>query len=78
MKRILITGINSYVGRSFMDYMKSRPGYKCIAISMRDGSWRNEDFSHFDTVFGCTPSLSAICFWVIPFDLRRSRSSFPF
>lgn len=51
MKRILITGINSYVGRSFMDYMKSRPGYKCIAISMRDGSWRNEDFSHFDTVF---------------------------
>ena len=51
MKRLLLTGINSYVGKSFADYMKNRPGYKCVAISMRDGSWKDEDFSHFDTVF---------------------------
>jgi len=51
MKKILITGINSYVGKNFADYMKNRPGYKCVAISMRDGSWRDEDFSDFDTVF---------------------------
>ena len=51
MKKILITGINSYVGKSFLDYMKNRTGYKCVAVSMRDGSWREEDFSSFDTVF---------------------------
>lgn len=51
MKNILITGINSYVGRSFADYMKNRPGYNCVSISMRDGSWSGEDFSCFDTVF---------------------------
>lgn len=51
MKSILITGINSYVGKSFSGYMKSRPGYKTVSISMRDGSWRQEEFSGFDTVF---------------------------
>lgn len=51
MKSILITGINSYVGKSFSDYIKSRPGYKAVSISMRDGSWREEDFSGFDCVF---------------------------
>ena len=51
MKSVLVTGINSYVGKSFSDYMKSRPGYKIVSISMRDGSWREEDFSGFDCVF---------------------------
>ena len=51
MKSVLITGINSYVGKSFSDYMKNRPGYKIVSISMRDGSWKNEDFSGFDSVF---------------------------
>ena len=51
MKSILVTGINSYVGKSFSDYMKNRPGYKVVSISMRDGSWKNEDFSGFDSVF---------------------------
>lgn len=51
MKSVLITGINSYVGRSVSDYLKNRPGYKTASISMRDGSWRNEDFSGFDSVF---------------------------
>ena len=51
MKSVLVTGINSYVGKSFSDYMKSRPGYKTVSISMRDGSWRAEDFSGFDSVF---------------------------
>ena len=51
MKNILITGINSYIGKSFSDYMKNRPGYKCVAISLRDGSWKEEHFTGFDTVF---------------------------
>ena len=51
MKRILITGISSYVGKSFAEYMQGRPGYETVSLSMRDGSWRGEDLSGFDAVF---------------------------
>lgn len=51
MKRILITGINSYLGKSFKSYIERFPGYTAVAISMRDGSWRDEDFTGFDTVY---------------------------
>lgn len=51
MKNILITGITSYVGHSFEKYMRDFPDYNIVSISMRDGSWRDEDFSRFDTVF---------------------------
>ncbi len=51
MKRILITGVNSYLGKRFKDYMAARPGYATVSISMRDGSWRNEDFRGFDVIY---------------------------
>ena len=51
MKRILITGINSYIGKSFSAYMKNREGYQLVSISLRDGSWREESFAGFDVVF---------------------------
>ena len=51
MKRILISGINSYIGKSFKDYIALFPGYESVSISMRDGSWREEDFSGIDVVF---------------------------
>ena len=51
MKRILITGINSYLGKSFKSYMEGFPGYSTVSISMRDGSWREEDFSGIDAVY---------------------------
>lgn len=51
MKRILITGVNSYVGKSFAEFMQGRPGHETVSLSMRDGSWRDEDFSGFDVVF---------------------------
>ncbi len=51
MKRILITGINSYLGKCFKRYIEGFPGYSTVSISMRDGSWRDEDFTGIDTVF---------------------------
>lgn len=51
MKRILITGINSYLGKSFKSYMEVFPGYSTVSISMRDGSWREEDFTGIDAVY---------------------------
>lgn len=51
MKRILITGINSYLGDRFRQYMEQFPDYATVSISMRDGSWRGEDFTGFDVVY---------------------------
>lgn len=53
MKRILITGANSYIGTSFENYAtKNYPNdFSIDTIDMIDGSWRNKDFSPFDIVF---------------------------
>lgn len=51
MKKILITGANSYIGTSFEKYIKSFDGYAVDTVDMIDGSWREKDFSEYDTVF---------------------------
>ena len=51
MKRILITGINSYLGKNFKRYIEQFPDYSTVSISMRDGLWREEDFTGFDVVY---------------------------
>lgn len=51
MKRILITGINSYLGKSFKSYIEGFPGYSTVSVSLRNGAWRDEDFSGIDTVY---------------------------
>lgn len=52
MKRILITGSNSYVGRSLMKWLeKYLELYSVDAISVRDDSWIRSDFSKYDVVF---------------------------
>ncbi|MGB4408165.1 MAG: NAD-dependent epimerase/dehydratase family protein [Sphaerochaeta sp.] len=52
LKRILITGANSYVGTSFENYMKQWPEtYQVDTVDMIDGSWREKDFSEYDVVF---------------------------
>lgn len=51
MKRILITGINSYVGNSFAEWVADSPeSYSVTKISLRDGTWKEKDFSEFDVV----------------------------
>ena len=52
MKKILITGANSYIGKSFESYVKQYSGeYLVDTIDMIDGSWREKDFSSYDVVY---------------------------
>lgn len=53
MKRVLITGANSYVGVEFEKYLSFFQGdfYKVDTIDMISDEWRNVDFSNYDTVF---------------------------
>ena len=53
MKKILITGANSYIGTSFEKYIKENfpENYSVDTIDMIDGSWRDKDFSGYDSVF---------------------------
>lgn len=52
MKRILITGANSYIGTSFERYMSQWPDrYKTDTVDMLDGSWRTKSFAGYDTVY---------------------------
>lgn len=53
MKKILITGANSYIGTSFEKYIKENylDAYSVDTVDMIDGSWRDKDFSRYDCVF---------------------------
>ncbi|MGF3105742.1 NAD-dependent epimerase/dehydratase family protein [Rossellomorea sp. DUT-2] len=51
MKKILITGKNSYVGKSFKSWLGNYPDkYSIDFISLRENSWKEEDFSVYDVV----------------------------
>ncbi|SDI42225.1 NAD-dependent epimerase/dehydratase family protein [Natribacillus halophilus] len=51
MKRVLITGVNSYVGNSLETWLSKDPdNYSVDKISLRDHSWKDQDFSNYDTV----------------------------
>lgn len=52
MKRVLITGANSYIGTSFETYMcQWKDTYQIDTVDMIDGTWREKDFSVYDVVF---------------------------
>lgn len=52
MKKILITGANSYIGTSFEKYMQQYADeYQVDTIDMIDGSWREKSFSGYDIVY---------------------------
>lgn len=52
MKKILITGANSYIGTSFEKYMSQWPEqYQVDTVDMVDGSWREKSFAGYDAVF---------------------------
>ena len=53
MKKILITGANSYIGTSFECYLRENypNDYVIKTLDMIDGNWKNYDFSNYDTVF---------------------------
>ena len=52
MKKILITGANSYIGTSFEKWVAQWPDkYSVDTVDMKDGSWKDKDFSQYDAVF---------------------------
>lgn len=52
MKKILITGINSYIGESLQHWLEREPGqYLVDSIDMEDDSWKERDFSQYAVVF---------------------------
>jgi nucleoside-diphosphate-sugar epimerase len=52
MKKVLITGKNSYVGKSLEKWLGKYPErYLIDSISLRDDLWKEKDFSGYDVVF---------------------------
>ena len=52
MKKILITGKNSYVGVSVREYLLQWPEkYSVDTISVRGDEWKKLDFSKYDAIF---------------------------
>ena len=52
MKRILVTGKNSYIGTAFLQYGERHypEAFRIDTVSMRDGTWRDMDLSVYDAV----------------------------
>lgn len=52
MKKILITGANSYIGTSVQNWLEKEPQkYEVVTLDMRNPKWTEYDFSKFDVVF---------------------------
>lgn len=52
MKRILITGANSYIGTSFEKWMQQfGDDYQIDTIDMHGEAWKENDFSAYDSIF---------------------------
>jgi nucleoside-diphosphate-sugar epimerase len=51
MKRVLITGANSYIGVNIDNWLSKSPtAYSVDTIDMIDGSWREKDFCQYDVI----------------------------
>ena len=52
VKKVLITGADSYIGESFTSYASTHyPSLSISAIDMLDGTWREKNFSTYDIVY---------------------------
>lgn len=52
MKKILITGANSYIGTSFEKYIANWPNeYQIDTVDMIDTTWRKKSFAGYDSIF---------------------------
>lgn len=52
MKKVLITGANSYIGTSFDNWIKENaPHIQVDTVDMIGESWKTADFSSYDAVF---------------------------
>lgn len=52
MKRVLITGANSYIGVNVENWLAKWPeDYNVETVDMMDGSWKERSFSEYDVVY---------------------------
>ena len=52
MKRILITGANSYIGTSFEKWIEQwQEKYHVDTVDTRNGEWKEKNFSPYDVIF---------------------------
>ncbi len=53
MKKILITGSNSYIGKNFENYAAEhyQEQLSIDTVDMKNDNWRNKDFSDYDVVY---------------------------
>ena len=52
MKRILVTGVGSYIGQSLIKYLNQWPKqYQVDGVTTHDGAWKETDFSQYDVVY---------------------------
>ncbi|HFR3797231.1 TPA: NAD-dependent epimerase/dehydratase family protein [Streptococcus suis] len=52
MKKVLITGANSYIGTSFEKYVKEyNVDFEIDTLDLLDPNWKNYDFSGYDSIF---------------------------
>ncbi|MCG1021398.1 NAD-dependent epimerase/dehydratase family protein [Sutcliffiella horikoshii] len=52
MKKVLVTGVNSYIGTSFTKWVSQYPEkYLVESISLRDEQWKEQSFKGYDVVF---------------------------
>lgn len=52
MKKVLVTGANSYVGTNVEKWLMKEPDkYYIETLDMKDPNWKDFDFSKFDVVF---------------------------
>lgn len=52
MKKVLITGKDSYIGTSVENWLLKEPeNFQVTTLDMRDPNWKVHDFSKYDTVF---------------------------
>lgn len=54
MKSILIIGKNSYIGKSFADYLRDKSIYNVDEISVRNDKWKEESWEKYDVVINFT------------------------
>lgn len=52
MKRVLITGKNSYIGNSIKEYLMKYSGeFSVTTISLRNELWKEVNFTQYDVVY---------------------------
>ena len=52
MKKVLITGADSYIGTSFEDWIRENcPEISVDTVDMKNDGWRQSSFAGYDTVF---------------------------